>query len=291
MGFQKSKFVFAGAIALMAVTGLISPGLVSLAVADGALAVGSTGNVSKDGIAIGTTINDETAEKASASALHACKTYEIAKRAAAQCRVVGTFKEQCYSLAYDPKPGTPGAGWAIADTLVSAIERALGNCEATAGSSRRGYCAVAEARCDGFEDPKDADRAIANDTEAIKLYANNTWAFRNRGNAYVNKGEFDRAIQDYDQAIKLDQNDAIAFNNRGDAYKAKGNLDRAIADYSDAIRLNPANATYFRDRGRAYEDKKDYDRAIQDYDQAIRLNPNPAYAWNLPGIGPERLRG
>src|SRR5580693_1748094 len=46
-------------------------------------------------------------------------------------------------------------------------------------------------------------------------------AFYNRGTAYANKGQADRAIEDYDQAIRLNPNFAEAFNNRGAAYAGK----------------------------------------------------------------------
>jgi hypothetical protein len=85
--------------------------------ADGALAVGSTADVAKDGIAIGTSINYKTPEAADQAAL-------------------------------DPKDGTPGAGWAIAATKALAEQRAMANCQITAGDSRRDFCRIEESKCD-----------------------------------------------------------------------------------------------------------------------------------------------
>ena len=59
--------------------------------ADGALAVGSTADVVKDGIAIGTAINYESGDAALQAALKRCHDYKPAPKAAAQCRSVGTF--------------------------------------------------------------------------------------------------------------------------------------------------------------------------------------------------------
>jgi Domain of unknown function (DUF4189) len=129
---------------LLVVTAIFSP-----AAAFGALAVGSTSNVSKDGIAMGTAINHKTESEARRSALEYCKTYERAKKAAAQCRVIGSFKDECYAISFDPKPQTPGAGWAIAATKTTAEQRAIENCKATAGSDRREFCKIDEAKCDG----------------------------------------------------------------------------------------------------------------------------------------------
>src|SRR5215467_2269702 len=116
--------------------------------ADGALAVGSTSDVAKDGIAVGTSINYKTASEAEQAALRRCRDYKPAPKAAAQCRSVGTFHGECYAVSFDPKEGTPGAGWAIASTKALAEERAIANCQITAGEDRRDFCRVEESKCD-----------------------------------------------------------------------------------------------------------------------------------------------
>jgi hypothetical protein len=118
--------------------------------ADGALAVGSTSDVAKDGIAVGTSINYKTAEEAREAALRRCRDYKPAPKAAAQCRSVGTFRGECYAVSFDPKAGTPGAGWAIASTKDNAEERALENCKATAGPGRADFCRIEESKCDEY---------------------------------------------------------------------------------------------------------------------------------------------
>src|SRR5690349_24055431 len=101
--------------------------------ADGALAVGSTADVSKDGIAVGTSVNYKAGSEAEQAALRRCRDFKPAPKAAAQCRSVGTFRGECYAVSFDPKEGTPGAGWAIAATKAQAEERAVANCQITAG--------------------------------------------------------------------------------------------------------------------------------------------------------------
>jgi len=118
--------------------------------ADGALAVGSTADVVKDGIAVGATINYKTPDEAEQAALERCRNYKPAPKAAAQCRSVGTFKGECYAVSFDPKEGTPGAGWAIASSKALAEERAMTNCQITAGESRRDFCQLAESKCDDY---------------------------------------------------------------------------------------------------------------------------------------------
>jgi hypothetical protein len=118
------------------------------AMAEGAIAVGTSGNFAKDGFAFGGAINKATKEAASAQALDTCSKYEGAPKMAAICRVISTFTRECYSLAFDPEPGTPGVGWAIAADKATAEERANAACEATAGAKRRKFCKVEQTFCD-----------------------------------------------------------------------------------------------------------------------------------------------
>jgi Domain of unknown function (DUF4189) len=137
---------FGCVIAMVAMAAVAS----SPAGADGALAVGSTGDVAKDGIAVGTSINYKTASEAEQASLKRCRDYKPAPKAAAQCRSVGTFRGECYAVSFDPKEGTPGAGWAIASTKALAEERPIANCQITAGDGRRDFCRIEESKCDEY---------------------------------------------------------------------------------------------------------------------------------------------
>jgi hypothetical protein len=110
--------------------------------AEGALAIGTDGNVAADGVAVGYNFNDSTSDEASATALKACRNHPDIPKAAAQCKIVGTFAGKCFAVAFDPKTGTPGAGWAIEANLATAKKQALTNCQATAGKDRIKFCQV-----------------------------------------------------------------------------------------------------------------------------------------------------
>jgi hypothetical protein len=114
--------------------------------ADGAVAVGSTGDVVKDGIAFGLVVN-ESKETAAETAIKRCRTFQ-ARAAAERCKVVATFAAECFAVAYDPKPGTPGAGWGVGANQFLANQKAIAMCEETAGSARRGQCQVETGGCD-----------------------------------------------------------------------------------------------------------------------------------------------
>ena len=110
--------------------------------AEGALAVGVTGNVGADGVAVGGAYDSPTRDAAIATALDTCRKQPNIPKAVAQCKLVGTFTKQCYAAAFDPKSGTPGAGWAIGADTATAKKQALAKCQATAGAARTKYCKV-----------------------------------------------------------------------------------------------------------------------------------------------------
>jgi len=117
------------------------------AVAEGAMAIGVTGNITKDGYAIGININSSSEAEARDAALKYCKSHgsDVAR---AKCEIFATFRNQCAAEAEDPQPGTPGAGWAIAADKSAAEKMAMTNCLATAGD-RGSFCKVVTSVCDG----------------------------------------------------------------------------------------------------------------------------------------------
>jgi hypothetical protein len=131
-------------IAVLATAVLLGTG--SRSWAEGAVAMGTTGNVVRDGIAFGMTVN-EPKDQAAESAVKRCRTFQ-ARAAAERCKVVATFSGQCFAVAYDPQPGTPGHGWGVGPDQLAANQKAIAMCEETAGPARKGYCQVESYACD-----------------------------------------------------------------------------------------------------------------------------------------------
>ena len=117
------------------------------AAADGAIAMGSTGDVSTDGVAYGY-VGNRSSTEAVRVALQTCRAYD-APEAAAQCMVVASFRDECVAVANDPQPGTPGTAWAVHPNRAVAEQRALDGCRATAGAGRRNACRLDRTICDG----------------------------------------------------------------------------------------------------------------------------------------------
>ena len=158
----------------------------------------------------------------------------------------------------------------------------------------------------------DADQAIVDYSDSIRIAPNETYAYVNRGIVlYTKKDNNEGAIADFNSALKLKPCEVSAWINRGLVYKRKGDLDQSIKDLTDALKclgsnLTPVSATppanpspqylqasqnasqaadaYYQ-RGLVYIDKASrerkqagqmYDLAIRDFNDAIRLNPTMA---------------
>ncbi len=118
--------------------------------AEGALAVGLPGDVAKQGLAVGWAVNHGTRADAEAEALRRCREAKEPPQATRDlCRVVETFDDACVALALDPDAGTPGRGWAVAETQAAAEAAALEDCRQGSDEKRRAACRVTLVRCDG----------------------------------------------------------------------------------------------------------------------------------------------
>lgn len=105
----------------------------------------------KEGFSYGSAYNYSTEEEARTKALERCRSTKSDFRRKL-CTVVATFNGQCIAVAMDPKDGTPGVGWSIAETKEVAERHALAKCKATAGPGRRDECRVEQgAGCDTIQ--------------------------------------------------------------------------------------------------------------------------------------------
>jgi lipoprotein NlpI len=106
---------------------------------------------------------------------------------------------------------------------------------------------------------------------------NRAAGYSNRCWAYSDKGDADRALIDCNQAIRLDPKFALAYYNRGDAYRNKGDVGSAIADYNQAIQLDPKFFQTYLARGLLSLDAGELPKALADINQASALSPKDPY--------------
>jgi hypothetical protein len=128
---------------------IVMAGGLSPAAADGALAIGMPPSVVDDGFAFGWSTNYRNSEDAQRDALDNCSKYQNAPAAAAVCKVVSTFKNECVAVSMDPDEGTPGVGWGVMPDKASAERRALEECRKTSGQGREKFCEISMSQCDG----------------------------------------------------------------------------------------------------------------------------------------------
>jgi hypothetical protein len=135
--------IFLGVIVLVAVLAETGPSL-----AAGAIAVGQPDDVAKRGVSMGLSTNRDTMDEAKKRSMSLCVNSGTSI-SSALCSVVATFENQCVAVAIDPQVGTPGFGWAVADTERDAGTKALSSCQRTAGPTRQAGCKVINSYCDG----------------------------------------------------------------------------------------------------------------------------------------------
>jgi tetratricopeptide (TPR) repeat protein len=137
-------------------------------------------------------------------------------------------------------------------------------------------------RCRGiaYREKGDYAKALKDFDEVIKLDPKDWPTWCSRGNLRYVQKDYDGAIKDYDQALSINPKDVTTIRNRALARDEKGDHDGAIKDYDEAIKLDPRASDAIRDRGIAWRRKGDKDRAIKDFDDSIRLDPNDPLAYS-----------
>lgn len=158
-------------------------------------------------------------------------------------------------------------------------DRAISDCN-DAVRLDSGNRAAFTARGHAWRIKHDNDRAIADLDQAIRLDPKHAPAYVQRCIAWVQKNERDRALADCEEALRLDPSNALAYSGRCFAWWRKNEPDRAMADCNEGIRRDPKAAAGYNLRALVWAEKRDYDRAIADYDEAIRLDGNYAAAYS-----------
>jgi Tfp pilus assembly protein PilF len=194
------------------------------------------------------------------------------------------------ALLTQAQAATPAADDAAACERAAGAE-AVAACDRLISSASEQGSALARLyrnRCAAHIAARNADGALTDCNEAVRLDPAAAASYMARGDAFRSKRELARALADYGEAIRLDPQHADAYVRRGRALRARGEYEGAIADFGQALRLDPSNAVAFLDRGLAWLDQHDYDRAIADFNEAARLDPDNPAALTNRGLALER---
>ena len=147
-----SAFAVPKRAAVLCALGALFLCLPTSGMAAGALAVGLPADVANAGFTYGFSIDHPDEPSAREEALKQCRSTKDAARDAklrSLCTVIMTFKKQCVAVAMDPRNGTPGVGWAIAQDRRVAEDQAMEKCRQTDGAELQAACVVDHAGCDG----------------------------------------------------------------------------------------------------------------------------------------------
>jgi tetratricopeptide (TPR) repeat protein len=166
-----------------------------------------------------------------------------------------------------------------ADDGISACDRVIKDSK----TSTQDRASALSSRCGWWWAKKDADRALADCNEAIRVNRNSAAAYLNRGNVYLSKFDVDHAFADFNEALRLDPKNAWAYAERGNLYKNKGDFDHAVADLNESINLDPSYALARFSRGDLYRQRGDLKEAMSDMNETLKLDPNYALAYFTRG--------
>ncbi len=120
-------------------------------------------------------------------------------------------------------------------------------------------------------DVGDAQGAIFDFTEAIRVDPENAEAYVARGMSRYKQGNTDGAIYDYTEAIEVDARQDQAYFERSKANIKKYDWEGAIEDLAEAIRLKPGHLPYHLAQALLHSKRKNYAGAIEDYDRMLDL--------------------
>jgi tetratricopeptide (TPR) repeat protein len=160
-----------------------------------------------------------------------------------------------------------------ADAAIAGCTRYL----ARPGRSASQRAVALTVRGDAWRRKNDFERALTDQTEAIRLNPKEPHLYSNRGVTLRSKGDHDLALADYAEAIKRSPKNAWFYNNRGITYREKNDLALALIDLEDAVRLDGKQTTFLLNRATILREMGDLDRSLEDLNRAIKLDPkNPA---------------
>lgn len=133
-------------------------------------------------------------------------------------------------------------------------------------------------RGNAYDDKGDHMRAMADFGAALAINAQDAEAFNSRGTTYTALGQYDRAIRDFDQAAMLNPGSPIAFSNRCYAKALVGQLEGGLADCNESLRLKSGNPGALAARAFVHLKARRADAAIADYNAELHRRPEDPYS-------------
>lgn len=137
-------------------------------------------------------------------------------------------------------------------------------------------------------DLRDAEGAIADYAQVLRIKPDDAVALNNRGLIWAEKNHCQRALEDFDHALSNNPHLFAARCNRGWLQMHRGHLDAAIADFSQAVQTQGNSAIPYFYRGHARQNLGDTLGAIADFTHAIQKNSRAALPYCYRGAAYQR---
>ena len=100
------------------------------------------------------------------------------------------------------------------------------------------------------------------------------------GRQFLKDNKYSKAIEEFSKAISENPKNSFAYNNRGIAYVFLKQYELAIDDFSKSIALKPELLEPYNNRGFALELQGKTKLAIEDFSQSTRIDENNEVAKN-----------
>lgn len=162
----------------------------------------------------------------------------------------------------------------VADRVIAACSVVIGD----RAGDKQDIAAAFKSRGDAHDDKGEYELALSDYAEALALNPRDGDVLNSRGATRTALGQYEAAIEDFDRAVTLDPGKSIPLSNRCFAKAALGRLDDALADCNEAVRLHPAHAATLVTRGLVYLKLRRADDAIADYDKVLAKRADEPYA-------------
>ena len=129
-------------------------------------------------------------------------------------------------------------------------------------------------RAHAYSSANEAEKAIADFKEAIRLQPDFEKPYASISNIYREAGMYDSALYYANKALQIKPDMPQALVNRGIANAVSNNTQAAMDDFNKAILLEPEMFETYNNRGNLYCMIGKPDSGLADYNRSIQINPD-----------------
>ncbi|MGQ9630214.1 MAG: tetratricopeptide repeat protein [bacterium] len=94
-----------------------------------------------------------------------------------------------------------------------------------------------------------------------------------RGDRYLDRGEYDRAEEEFKKVLATDEGNIEAHRGLGELYMVRGEMDLAVREYEMVLQMDGNSASANIALGKIYLERGAYDKAIAHLTAASKLQP------------------